>query len=207
MRRIAAILGSVVLLGGSVSFAGARSAGAQIPGAPVLQNGFLSPGTIVAADGGGGWNGGVAAVAASYTPNSRSGAVSAALGAGFQGGGTAFSYGVRASAALPGFSRRGAIGAVGFVGVGGILNTISLVDIPIGVGLGYRHSLGDDRGISVYATPFYLLQRAGGSEGSFRTGLGTDVTLSPRVGVTVGADAGTRGSPRFGAGISYLLGT
>jgi hypothetical protein len=200
-RRIAAVLGPVLLLGGSVSYADA-----QIPGAPVLQNGFLAPGWVVAADGGAGWNHGLAALAAGYAPNSRAGALTGALGVGFPDG-PAFAYGLRATVHLPVFSPRGAFGAVGFVGFGGLVGPINVVDIPIGAGLGYRHALGTDRGISVYATPFYLIQRAGGSEGSFRTGLGTDVTLSPRVGVTIGADAGTRGSPRFGAGISYLLGT
>jgi len=197
--RIAAVIGPVLVLGGSVSFAGA-----QIPGAPVLQNGFISPGWVVAADAGAGWNHGLAALAGSYTPTARSASVSVALGTGFPDG-PAFAYGARATLPIPVFARRGAIGAVGFVGVGGLTGPIYTVDVPIGVGIGYRHALGAGRGISVYATPFYLLQRAGGSDGSFRTGLGTDLTLAPRMGVTVGADAGTRGGPRFGAGISYLL--
>jgi hypothetical protein len=197
--RVSAILGPVLLLGGSVSFVGA-----QIPGAPVLQNGFITPGWVVAADGGLGWNHGLAALAGGYAPNSRAAALTAAVGAGFPDG-PALAFGLRATVPIPVFPRRGAIGAVGFVGVGGLSGPIYTVDVPIGAGVGYRHALGATRGISVYATPFYLIQRSGGSEGSFRTGLGTDVTLSPRMGVTVGADAGTRGSPRYGAGISYLL--
>ena len=197
--RVAAVIGPVLLLGGSVSFVGA-----QIPGAPVLQNGFITPGWVVAADGAFGWNHGFGGIAAGYAPNSRGAQVTAAVGAGFPDG-PAFAYGARATLPIPVFSRRGAIGAVGFVGVGGLVGPIYTVDVPIGLGIGYRHALGASRGISVYATPFYLIQRSGGSEGSFRTGLGTDVTLSPRVGVTVGADAGTRGAPRYGAGISYLF--
>jgi hypothetical protein len=198
--RIAAMLGPVLLWGGSVSFVGA-----QIPGAPVLQNGFITPGLIVAADGAVGWNHGLTAVAASYSPNSRSVALSAAAGAGYPDG-PAFAYGVRATLPIPLFSRRSAFGAVGFVGIGALFGPTTIGDVPIGMGIGYRHALGDTRGISVYATPFYLIQRSGGSDGSFRTGLGTDVTVTPRVGVTVGADAGTRGAPRFGAGLAYLLG-
>jgi hypothetical protein len=197
--RITAVIGPVLVWGGSVSFVGA-----QIPGAPVLQNGFLTPGLIVAADGGVGWNHGLAGAAASYSPNSRSVALSAALGAGFPRG-PAFAYGVRATLPIPVFPRRGAFGLVGFLGLGGLLGSTTIVDVPIGVGVGYRHALGANRGISVYATPFYLIQRSGGSEGSFRTGLGTDVTVTPRVGVTLGADAGTRGAPRFGAGLAYLI--
>ncbi|HWZ57459.1 MAG TPA: hypothetical protein VNW46_00685 [Gemmatimonadaceae bacterium] len=197
--RIATVIGPVLVWGGSVSFVGA-----QIPGAPVLQNGFLTPGLIVAADGGVGWNHGLAGAAASYSPNSRSVALSAALGAGFPQG-PAFAYGVRATLPIPVFARRGAFGLVGFLGLGGLLGSTTIVDVPIGVGVGYRHALGANRGISVYATPFYLIQRSGGSDGSFRTGLGTDVTVTPRVGVTLGADAGTRGGPRFGAGLAYLI--
>jgi hypothetical protein len=181
--RIAAVLvpllGPVLLWGGSVSVLGA-----QIPGAPVLQNGFITPGLIVAADAAVGWNHGLAAAAASYAPNSRSVALSAAAGAGFPDG-PAFAY--------------------GFVGIGGLFGPTTVTDIPIGAGIGYRHALGESGGISVYATPFYLIQRSGGNEGSFRTGLGTDVTVTPRMGVTFGADAGTRGGPRFGAGIAYLI--
>ena len=201
--RIAAVLvplfGPVLLWGGSVSFLEA-----QIPGAPVLQNGFITPGLIVAADAGAGWNHGVAAAAASYAPNSRSVALSAAAGAGFPDG-PAFAYGVRATLPIPVFPRRGALGVVGFVGIGGLFGPTTVTDIPIGAGIGYRHALGESGGISVYATPFYLIQRSGGNEGSFRTGLGTDVTVTPRMGVTFGADAGTRGGPRFGAGIAYLI--
>jgi hypothetical protein len=199
-RVLVAVLGPVLLLGGSVSFVAA-----QIPGAPVLQNGFISPGLIVAADGAAAKDYGLAAVAGSYAPNSRSAAVSAAIGAGFPTTGAAFAYGLRLAVPLPVFPRRGAFGAVGFVGLGGLLAPTNVVDIPVGAGVGYRHALGASGGISVYATPFYLLERAGTSRGSFRTGLGTDITVSPRVGVTVGADAGTRGVPRFGAGIAYLL--
>jgi hypothetical protein len=179
--------------------------GAQIPGAPVLQNGFISPGLIVAADGAVAKDYGLAAVAGSYAPNSRGAVFSAAVGAGFPKSGAAFAYGARFALPIPVFSRRSAFGAAGFVGLGGLLSTPNVVDLPIGAGLGYRHALGATRGISLYATPFFLLERAGASRGSFRTGLGTDVTVSPRIGLTVGADAGTRGVPRFGAGLAYLL--
>jgi hypothetical protein len=197
--RLAAMLGPVLVWGGSVSFVGA-----QIPGAPVLQNGFITPGFIVAVDGGAGWNHGLAAVAASYTPNSRSVTLTGAVGAGFPDG-PAFAYGLRATLPLPVFQRRSAFGAVGFVGIGALFGPTTIGDIPIGAGIGYRRAWGAGGGISVYATPFYLIQRSGGSDGSFRTGLGTDVTVTPRFGVTLGADAGTRGAPRFGAGIAYLL--
>jgi hypothetical protein len=201
MRRIAVVLlGPVLVWGGSVSFVGA-----QIPGAPVLQNGFISPGLIVAADGAIAKDYGLVAVAGSYAPTSRSAVVTAALGAGFPTSGTAFAYGIRFAAPVPVFARRSAFGAVGFVGLGGLLSTPNVVDLPLGAGVGYRHALGASGGISVYATPFFLLERAGTSRGSFRTGLGTDITVSPRVGVTAGMDAGTRGVPRFGAGLAYLL--
>src|SRR5580704_14916391 len=159
--RIAAVLvpllGPVLLWGGSVSVLGA-----QIPGAPVLQNGFITPGLIVAADAAVGWNHGLAGAAA---------------GAGFPDG-PAFAYGVRATLPIPVFPRRGALGVVGFVGIGGLFGPTTVTDIPIGAGIGYRHALGESGGISVYATPFYLIQRSGGNEGSFRTGLGTDVTVT-----------------------------
>jgi hypothetical protein len=190
----------------------AAIAGAQIPLLPVLQNGFIASGTSVAIDGGGASGEGVLVASGSFAP--RSGDIGVAAGIGSDlGAGAALALGIRAAVPLRFFARRSAFGAVLFAGVGG--NTAggpaSRLDIPLGLGVGYRHNLGATRGISVYATPFYFFERrtpSGGnavSDGSFRAALGTDVTIAPRVGVTVGADAGTRGRGRFGGGISYLI--
>jgi hypothetical protein len=197
----------------SIGLAGVgTAAGAQIPLLPVLQSGFISSGATVAIDGGGASGEGVLAAGASFAP--RSGDIGVAAGIGSDvGNGAALALGIRAAIPLRFFSRRSAFGAVLFAGIGG--NTAggpaSRLDVPLGLGVGYRHNIGAQRGISVYATPFYFFERrtptagSGVSDGSFRAALGTDVTVAPRVGVTVGADAGTRGRGRFGGGISYLI--
>src|SRR5437588_8614124 len=74
----------------------AISAGAQLPGAPVLQNAWASPGVVGALDFGGGADGSVVAAAAGWTPGSGRFQVSGGLGSRtLTGHGSSFAYGAR----------------------------------------------------------------------------------------------------------------
>jgi hypothetical protein len=184
-----------------------------MPALPVLQNGFVAPGLGVGFNLGGTSSNGVAAVAAAFAPKSTVGMISGGVGVDF-GASHGIEYGARIGVPLDFLERRGPFGAVAFIGVGGDSPTsggTSLLDVPVGIGVGWRHALGGTRGISVYVAPFYLYSRSSPSgesttsEGSFRASLGTDLTLGPRLGLTLGGDAGTRGPGRIAAGVSYLL--
>lgn len=185
---------------------------AQMPRLPVLQNGFVTSGWSVGLNAGGTSSDGVLAAAGAWSPTSGVMQVSAGVGADF-GTGAGFAYGARIGAPLTFLERRGPIGAIAFIGIGGnsAVRDTSRLEVPVGIGVGYRHTLGATRGISVYAAPFYLYQRTASAvgsatnQGSFRASLGTDLTVSPRLGLTLGGDAGTRGPGRIAAGVSYLL--
>jgi hypothetical protein len=184
-----------------------------MPALPVLQNGFVAPGLGVGFNLGGNASSGVAALAAAWAPRTTVAMISGGVGADF-GAAHGVEYGARVAAPLDFLQRRGPIGAVAFIGVGGDTPSnggASQLDVPVGIGVGWRHALGATRGISVYVAPFYLYSRSSPSsesstsEGSFRASLGTDLTLGPRLGLTLGGDAGTRGPGRIAAGVSYLL--
>jgi hypothetical protein len=106
--RILAVLAVVV----------AASAGAQMPGAPLLQNVWSTPGSVAALNvgGGGGWT--VYAGAVSWAPGF--GHVQLSGGAGFANGigtGTHGAYGLRVAAPFGGDSTT--LGFAAFAGVGG----------------------------------------------------------------------------------------
>src|SRR5437762_12780543 len=77
----------------------AGSAEAQLPGAPVLQNVWATPGVVGAFDLAGGSGGSVYAAAGSWTPNAGRFQFSGGLGmqARSGGGGSSVAYGVRAA--------------------------------------------------------------------------------------------------------------
>ena len=111
-------------------------------------------------------------------------------------------------------------GAVGFLGVGGLrLDGGSVVQVPAGVGLGYRRRLGETRAVAVSATPFfawYRVTESGTGEDDsnlFRTTLAADLLVTRSIGVTaayeLGATAG-EGAPGptgglLGIGLSYTF--
>jgi hypothetical protein len=95
----------------------AASADAQLPGIPVLQNAWATPGIMIAVDGGGGGSRGAIAAAASWAPVER---FQLSAGAGFQGGrsvGSSAAYGVRVAVPLARPSR--SMGLAVFAGIGG----------------------------------------------------------------------------------------
>jgi hypothetical protein len=78
--------------------------------------------------------------------------------------------------------------------------------------------MGDRRGVSIYAAPFYSWTRAklegeSTSTGLFRASFGLDVTVVSSLGLTVGYELGQKadddepgaGGDVFGVGISYAL--
>lgn len=195
-------------------------AGAQMPGAPVLQNAWASPGIVVAADIAGGSGSSVYAAAAGWTPGS--GRFQLSAGAGVQsvtGGSSRAVYGLRAAMPLM-QAMSGKLGLAAFAGVGGGAGktgdtTSSTSVIPAGIAIGYRQAIGTaGRGFSAYVDPSYQHHTGSkGSQGYFRLAGGVDAGISARFGLTfgfeggAGAKKGTVGpsGTLYGLGISMKL--
>jgi hypothetical protein len=201
---------------------------AQMPGAPVLQNVWATPGLVAAANLAGGSDGSVYAAAIGWTPTSGRFQLSGGLGARNRtGAGNGAAYGIRL--AMPFGKATSSFGLAAFAGIGGssagktpssssssspdsVANT---AEIPVGAAVGWRHSFGATHGISVYATPSFVFY-TGGSDASnlLRLAIGADAGLTTRIGITLGAEfGGTRprgvGGPSgtlYGLGVSYALG-
>jgi hypothetical protein len=195
-----------------------------MPGAPVLQNAWATPGIVAALDVAGGSDGSVYAAAASWTPGSGRFQLSGGGGVrSVTGGGTGGVYGIRAAIPLGGASSSFGFGA--FAGIGGgsatksktvfVDSVASTAEIPIGAAVGWRHAIGASHGLSVYATPSYVFFTGGKkTDGLVRVGLGADFGITKAIGATVGVDFGGKrprgfGGPSgslFGVGVSYALG-
>lgn len=211
----------------------AASVDAQMPSAPILQNGWAAPGVIGALNIAGGSNGTIYAAAGSWGSESGHIQLSGAIGyetpTGFE---DAAAYGGRVTVPFAGFN--GPVGLAAFFGAGGGAGgrkTTIFVNPPgaaviadsarstgqvvAGLGIGWRRTYGSARGLSLYATPSYLYC-AGGTDpgGLFRLGLGVDVGASKTFGLTAGLDfGGTReraiGGPTgvlYGVAVSYAFG-
>ena len=211
----------------------ATSSAAQMPGAPTLQNAWAAPGGVVAFNFAGGPEGQTYAAALSYAPSSAK--LLFAGGYGWRNGlGTSQNgaYGLRL--AFPfGFSgATGSFGFAAFAGVGGgpqvtttrtvpipsgilVVDTLSsTTQVPIGLSVGWRHFSGGSQGISIYATPNYVFYSGGTANGNLmRVGIGSDIAISPALGVTLGTEFGgtrrsTLGGPSgvlYGVGVSYAF--
>lgn len=199
-------------------------AGAQMPGAPVLQNAWAAPGIVVAADIAGGSGSSVYAGALGWAP--ASGRFQFSGGAGYQSStgqkGRAV-YGARV--AMPVMQMMsGKLGIAAFAGIGGGAGTsktaadslMSRMVIPAGLAIGYRQAIGTSgRGFSVYVDPGYHYHSGdAGNTGAFRIGYGLDVGISSRFGLTLGGESGGNAAasevgPRgasWGIGLSMKLG-
>jgi hypothetical protein len=193
---------------------------AQLPLLPVLQNGFISSGTTVGINVGSATNHTAYAVAASWAPRAERFAVTGGVGFFDATTGDRWSaYGARL--VIPVISlREGSIGFAAFGGIGGGRHdTTSVVRVPAGLAVGYRHAIGDSRGISVYATPFFVWAResVGGRRGDSgngaRASLGLDIALARTFGLTLGYEFGSAvglgpistGNGVFGAGVAYAF--
>jgi len=200
----------------------ASTAVAQMPGAPVLQNAWASPGMVGAVNIAAG-DGSTYAAAASW--GSSSGRLQLSGGFGVRsrtGAGSKSVYGVRL--AVPFGGAASPIGFGAFAGVGatssGSANSpdsvASTTVIPVGVALGWRQTLGGTRGFSIYATPSYVFLTGGpdSSTGLVRTAVGVDIGVAKAIGLTAGVEFGqsrtrTEGGPTgtvYGFGISYAVG-
>lgn len=214
----------------------ASSADAQIPGAPVLQNAWATPGIVGALNYSGSSGENVFAAAAGWSPGSARFQLSGGLGYQTQ---TDFSgravYGARI--AMPFGGKSSTFGFAAFAGVGGgparkarvpdlrtfdandsttVTDTLaSTAQIPIGAAVGYRRTIGSNHGISVYATPAWVIYSGGTkTNGLFRAAIGADIGITSALGATVGVDfGGTRAkelggpsSAQYGIGVSYALG-
>ena len=190
------------------------SAAGQVPGTPVLQNAFASPGLAVAADFGSGSGTSFFGAAAAWGLGSGRFQVSGAAGAQRANGSTRGAYGGRAAMAVWSTSG-GALGVGGFVGFGGapqtdsagIVSNPATTTIPAGISVGYRRPMGSSRGLSVYASPFYRWTHASDgviaqSQGTARVSLGLDFAFSTSLGVTLGTELG-QSNTRSGTGSTF----
>jgi hypothetical protein len=203
----------------------ASTAGAQMPGAPVLQNAWAAPGLVVALDMGGGSGGGTTwAAAAGWTPAAARFQLSGGGGVGGSGGGVGSSnrgvYGLRAAVPIKQLMA-GDLGLAAFAGIGGgagnkVDTTVAKSIVPAGLAIGYRKAIGAaGRGFSVYADPAYeFFTGAAKSHGYVRVGVGIDAGITARLGLTVGAESGATAAPGtvgprgtlYGIGISMKVG-
>jgi hypothetical protein len=194
---------------------------AQMPGAPVLQNAWASPGMVVAVDiagGSGALYGGALGWAPSGGRFQFSGGIGSLSPKG--GGGNRVVYGGRVAMPIMQLMA-GKLGVAGFVGIGGGAvksgdTTGSKTVLPAGVAVGYRQAIGTSgRGISAYLDPNYQFHTGtSGNKGYFRVGGGLDLGVSPRFGVTLGFESGANAkavavgpaSGLYGVGVSMKLG-
>lgn len=224
------------ILGLTAVAALASSADAQLPGVPVLQNAWATPGLVGAANFGGGSGQTVFAGAVGWSPGS--GRFQLSGGAGYESQ-TDFDgravYGARI--AMPFGGKSSSFGFGAFAGVGGgaarkakagssvatgptvtadLKDTVSwTTQIPVGAAVGYRRTIGSNHGISLYATPAWMFYSGGSKSGGlFRVGVGADIGITRSLGATLGADfGGTRAkelggpsSTQYGVGVSYAFG-
>jgi hypothetical protein len=213
----------------------ATPAGGQIPGAPVLQNAWATPGIVGAIDVGGGSGASVYAAAVSWAPGSGhfqlSGGGGIETGSGVKSRGV---YGVRAAIPLGGASST--FGFAAFAGVGGgpsrttsvatcggllpcpvcptgatcpvVADSVTnTAEVPVGVAAGWRHAIGATHGVSLYATPSYVFF-SGGTKGRglFRAALGGDVGITSSLGATLGIEFGGKRQRGLGGPTGSLYG-
>jgi hypothetical protein len=203
-----------------LSLVGSVSGLAQLPGLPVLQNGFSNAGVTAGANYGTAEGVRGYAVAAAWAPPSARYQLSAGIG-GYdpEDDETWLAYGGRFAMPLTAITGGGRFGVAPFVGIGGASREgVGLLQVPVGIAAGYRWALGQTRAMSVYLSPFYGWNRLTGddesdSKGVFRISGGVDVALTSALGLSVGYEAGGEAdpgepgpdAPLFGIGLSYAF--
>ena len=204
----------------AVALALPAAAGAQMPGLPVLQNAFANPGITIAVNAGYSETAIAYGAAGAWAPGNARFVISVGAGAlSPEEGETAGAAGARVSMPVLSFMED-ALGVAVFAGAGGASREEwRQVDVPAGVGIGWRRAFGVSRGISIHAAPMVRWSRnsiEGGSSTSatlFRIAAGVDVTLGAKFGVTVGVESGGRdeeAAPALarnvgGIGVSYVF--
>jgi len=206
----------------SVALTSLVAAGAQMPGAPVLQNAWATPGVVGALNIAGGSNGQAYAAAASWAPSTGRFQLSGGFGSRrVTGVGSRGVYGARL--AMPFGGSASNLGFAAFAGVGGgsgakstgADSAASTTQVPVGVAIGWRRALGATHGVSLYASPSYVFYSGGAkSSGLVRTSLAVDVGITPSFGLTAGIEFGQNRSTAvggtsgtlYGIGLAYALG-
>ena len=193
------------------------TAGAQMPGLPVLQNAFANPGITVGVNYGTSKEFTGIGAAGAWAPGSARFVLSAGAGtvSPKEDGDGATSYGGRVSAPVLRFMGD-AVGLGVFAGLGGASQSKTGI-IVAGVSGGYRRAMGG-MGVSIHVAPSY--QRTSVSVGgksisgsAIRVSSGIDVSFGGRYGATVGVETGGKAAvdepgPHgtvFGLGLSYAL--
>jgi hypothetical protein len=209
----AAIISAVLL-------AAAADLAAQMPGVPVLQNAFANAGLTIAVNYGRSDDLQAYAGALAWAPSSARFQVTAGFGSiDPKVGDRSNAWGARASVPITQTMMGGKVGVGAFAGVGGASqDDVSLLHVPVGATISFRARLGERRGISFYAAPFYSWTRASigdesDTKGLVRASFGVDVAVVPALGITVGyelgqtADADEPGATggMFGVGVSFAL--
>jgi hypothetical protein len=200
----------------------ARGLAAQLPGVPVLQNAFANPGLTVAVNYGHSDDSKAYAGAIAWAPTSTRFQITAGFGAVDPDlGDRTAAWGARAAVPITQTMMEGKLGIGAFAGVGGASQEgVSLLHVPAGASVSFRTRMGERRGISFYAAPFYSWTRASidnesDSKGLLRVSVGVDIAVVPSLGITVGYELGQTaddeaGEPgatggTFGVGLSYAL--
>jgi hypothetical protein len=210
----------VLCLTACSSLAVVRSLNAQLPGIPVIQNAFANPGLTIAVNYGQGDESKAYAGALAWAPGSARFQVTGGFGA-FEpdDADRSSAWGARASVPITQTMMAGKLGIGAFAGVGGASrDDVSLLHVPAGGSISWRTRLGERRGISIYAAPFYSWTRVSfddesQSKGLIRASFGVDVAVVPALGITVGYELGQNAGEdepgatggTFGVGISYAL--
>lgn len=199
---------------------GASSALAQMPGVPVLQNAFANPGLTIAVNYGRADDMQAYAGAVAWSPTNTRFQVTGGFGSlNPEVGARTPAWGARAAVPITQTLAAGKLGIGAFAGVGGASRDEgSLLHVPAGASLSWRMRLGDRRGVSIYAAPFYSWMRAtvddeSDSAGLVRASFGVDIAVVPSLGVTVGYELGQTAEADepgatggvFGVGVSYAL--
>jgi hypothetical protein len=210
----------VVCVTSTLLCAGWTTTLAQMPGVPVLQNAFANAGLTIAVNYGRSEDLQAYAGAVSWAPASARFQVTGGFGTvDPEVGDRSSAWGARASVPITQTMMGGKLGIGAFAGVGGASqNDVSLLHVPVGASASWRTRLGERRGISLYAAPFYSWTRArisgvSTNNGLLRASFGVDVAVVPSLGITVGYELGqTAGANEpgatggtFGVGISYAL--
>jgi hypothetical protein len=222
---VSRIVAAVILLAGSGSL---QPLHAQMPGVPVLQNGFSNPGITAAVNYATAEGVRAYGLAGAWAPASgRFQVIGGVGGYDADAGKTWPAYGGRVAVPLTMFTGDGSFGVAPFIGLGAASrDDMSLMQLPVGVAAGYRRALGATRAISVYGSSFYGWSRLTSdvvdgdvvtsetvSNGLIRFSGGLDVAVTRALGLTVGYELGAtadEGEPGptgsvFGIGLSYAF--
>ena len=198
-----------------------RSARAQIPGTPLLQNAFANPGITAAVNisslGGASSYGAAGAWAPASARFQFSGGVGAQTRTSSP---TRTIYGFRVN--IPVLGATSSFGLSLFAGYGGLSgggidSSTARALFPAGATFGYRTAFGGSHGFSIYGSPIYEAVERGGGAGTssvFRGAVGMDFGITSSIGATLGLEFGSNqsvesGKPSgtaFGAALSYVIG-